>query len=637
MAELEHKAGYGLIIALSITAMIGTGMYFGPAIAAEYAGNASIISWALLAVLGVYVGACFAELSSLFPDVGGVYQFAKKAYGRFTSFLVGWATWLVGSIGSALLIVAGVDYLFPNMVGLLKLGLAVGILLLLAYIAFRGVEASTAILLFFAGVTLLVILATLITAVFQIDPGNYTPLFSQGKPPLGIFVAIFFIFETFLNWEAPTFMGGETRNPQKVIPKSIMITSILTGSLVILFPVVILGLVPWETLISFETPLTNISYYLFGTVGANLSNIAIFIALIGAAAGTIVSAPRLLVALAKDRLFIEQLSDIHPKRKTPHKAIFFQALVSLIVMVAVFGDYQSILSLLIPLAILMYIAVIMAVPVLRRKYPDAKRYIKVPFGTAGPIIVSLFYLGIVAAWLLLVPNSLALFQKVVSFILFGIPIYALLNLYYNPDLLTKTINSTAGLNKFLEPLILPRKVRHDVLNIFSDMKGKDILEFGSGVGAFTLPLADAVGDKGRIYALDLSPTNIKVLDKRLEKKGHKHVTSIHDEHFISRVHPDVPSIDMVFSVGSLSYVQDPKRVLQEMNELLPENGQVCFVEYTDYFGGLIPDKPWLDDPAKLRKTFRDAGFSVRIRKRRGLFWRYLYVYGIKTEHDVPVI
>ena len=637
MAELEHKAGYGLIISLSITAMIGTGMYLGPSIAARYAGNASIISWILLAVIGIYVGACFAELSSLFPEVGGVYQFTKKAYGRFTSFLIGWVTWLVGGVSSALLIVAAVNYLLPNASQTFRLGLTIGLLLFLTYIAFRGIEASTVVLSIFAGITLLIILAILVSAIFHINPTNYTPLFSPDKPPLGVLVAVFFVFETFLNWEFPTFMGGETRNPQKVIPKSIMITSVLVGLLIIVFPTVILGFVPWETLVSFETPLTNISYVLFGSVAMDFTNIAIFVALIGAASSGIVSTPRLLVALAKDKVFIEQLSEIHPKRKTPHKAILFQALVSLIIILAVFGDYQSILSLLIPLAIIMYIAVILAVPILRRKYPHTKRYLKVPLGTLGPILVSLFYLGIIVAWLFLVPNSLALFQKAIAFIFFGIPIYALLNLYYNPSLLTKTLNSTAVLNKALEPLILPKKVRKDILSIFSDMKGKDVLEFGAGVGAFTLPLADAVGDQGRIYALDLSPKNIKLLNKRLEKRGHKHVKAIHDEHFVSRVHPDIPSVDMIFSVGSLSYVQDPRRVLEEMNRLLPESGQVCFVEYTDYFGGIIPDQPWLDDLGKLRKMFRDAGFSVRIRKRWGPFWRYLYVYGIKSEHDVPVI
>jgi len=443
--------------------------------------------------------------------------------------------------------------------------------------------------------------------------------------------------ETFVGWESATFMGGEVKNPGKVIPRSIVITSLLVGFIVIFFPLVILGFIPWQTLVNFEAPLTNISYLLFGGLGADLTNIAIFLALVGSAAGGIVSTPRLILALAKDKLFIEQLSSIHPKLKTPHKAIMFQTIVSLIVIFAAFGDYESLLSLLVPLALVMYISVIMAVPVLRKKFPDMKRYVKAPFGFIGPILVSLIYLGVIIAWLVLVPDAFLQFKKIISFILFGIPIYALLNLYYNPDLLLRTVNSFAVLNKFFEKILLPNRVRKDVLNIFQKLKNKTVLEFGSGVGSFTLDLADAVGDKGKIYAVDLSPANVRILNKRLEKHHHKHVNVIHDTHFISRVHPDIPKVDMIFSVGSLSYVQNVERVLKDMHSLLPENGQICLVEYTDYFWGVIPDQMWLDDIKKLEKLFRKIGFSVRIKKKRGLFWQYLYIYGIKSEYDVPVI
>lgn len=637
MAELERKAGYGLVIALSITAMIGTGMFFGPAIAASYAGNASIISWILLAIIGMYVGVCFAELSSMFPDTGGVYQFAKKAYGRFFSFIVGWITWLVGSITSSLLIVAALDSLLPQKNPLMKMGLAIGILLVLTIIAIRGIESSTVLLIFFAGVTLVVIMALLIGASFNINPGNYTPLISPGQQPFTIFLALFFILETFVGWESATFMGGETKNPQKVIPKSILITSAIVAVLVIIFPIVILGFIPWKTLINLETPLTTISYLLFNNLGASLVNIAVFLALIGSAAGGIVSTPRLILALAKDKLFITQLATIHPRLKTPHKAIIFQTIVSIIVIITAFGDYKSLLSLLIPLAIIMYISVILAVPILRIKYPDVKRYVKTPLGLIGPIIVSLFYIGIIIAWLLLVPNSWMLFRKIITFILFGIPIYLLLNFYYNPDLLTRTVNKVAFLNKYFERFILPRAVRKDILNIFSNVKGKTVLEFGSGVGAFTIPLAKAVGKTGKVYSIDLSHNNVTILAKRLKKKGQDHVEVLHDEHFISRVHPSIPQVDMIFSVGNISYVQDIEKVLKDMHSLLPENGQICLVEYIDYFWGIIPNQPWFDNLEELEQTFRKIGFSIRIKKRRGFFWQYLYIYGIKSDYDVPVI
>ena len=637
MAELERKAGYGLVIALSITAMIGTGMFFGPAIAAQYAGNASIISWVILALIGVYVGYCFAELASMFPDVGGVYQFAKKAYGRFFSFLVGWITWLVGSITSSLLIVAALDSLLPQGDPLLKIGIAIGILLALTLVAIRGIEASTAILLFFAGVTLAVILSLLVGASIHINPSNYTPFFNPGAQPTVIFLALFFILESFIGWESATFMSGETRNPQRIIPRSIIITSLLVGALVILFPAAILGFIPWQTLTSLQTPLTTISYLLFHDIGAKMVNIAVFLALIGSAAGGIVSTPRLLLALAKDRLFITQLAAIHRKLKTPYKAIIFQSAVSVIVMLTAFGDYESLLSLLVPLVIIMYISVIIAIPILRKKMPQTKRYVKAPFGSWLPILIALFYASIIVAWLAFVPGSLELFKKIITFVLFGIPIYLLLNLYYNPDLLTKTMNRVAFMNRFFERFILPRAVMKDILGVFSGVRGKTVLEFGSGVGAFTLPLAEAVGGQGKVYSVDLSGKNIEILEKRLRRKGHEHVITIHDEHFISRVHPDVPQVDMIFSVGNISYVQDVERVLKDMHSLLPENGQICLVEYVDYFWGIIPDQPWLDDLEELERTFRRIGFSIRIRKRKGFFWQYLYIYGIKSEHDVPVI
>ena len=118
---------------------------------------------------------------------------------------------------------------------------------------------------------------------------------------------------------------------------------------------------------------------------------------------------------------------------------------------------------------------------------------------------------------------------------------------------------------------------------------------------------------------------------------YQNVKVIHDEHFISRVHPDVPRVDMIFSVGNLSYIQDIERVLKDMHSLLPENGQICLVEYVNYFWGVIPNQPWLDNIEELEKLFRKIGFSIRIKKKRGFFWQYLYIYGIKSDYDVLVI
>ncbi len=645
MAELERKAGYGLVIALSITSMVGTGMFFGPAIAAQYAGNASLLTWLLLSLITVYVGACFAELSSMFSNVGGVYEFAKKAYGRFPSFMVGWITWLVGSITPAVLIIAGLDYVLPNVSVLVKVLIGIFLIVILNMVALRGIEASTFLLLFFAFIIVSIVFAVILVGFFHINFSNFTPFFNgplfNGLLPTKnfflIFVALFYIVESFFGWESVTFMAGETRNPERIIPRTLIIVSVFVSVLGLLMAFVTLGIFPWQTLIKFSTPLTNIAFVLFGSKGASLVNILIFVALIGSAAGGIVSSPRLLVALANDKLFIEQLSAIHPKFKTPYKAIFFQMVVTIIVLIMAVGNYKSLLALLVPLALMMYISIILIVPVLRIKSPAIRRGFRVPFGVIGPVLVSLFYLGVIVLWLLLEPNAFSLFRKILSFLFFGIPIYLLINMYYNPDLLQKTVGSFAPLSRFFEAFLLPKSVRNDIIHLFSGLEGKRVLEFGCGVGSLTLVLSKAVGPKGRVYAVDFSEQNLDVLQNRIVDNDITNVFVIHDEHLISRVHPSIPSVDMVFSVGNLSYIQNLRAVLKSLHSLLPDHGRICFVEYVDYFWGVIPNQSWLDDWSRIQSLFRSVGFSITIRKRRGLFWNYLYVYGIKSDYDVPVI
>ena len=96
-------------------------------------------------------------------------------------------------------------------------------------------------------------------------------------------------------------------------------------------------------------------------------------------------------------------------------------------------------------------------------------------------------------------------------------------------------------------------------------------------------LAEAVNPHGRVYATDLSEKDLVITKKRLRKKGHTHVVVIHDEHQINRVHPSIPHVDAIVSIGMMGYLQDVKKVLKEMRELLPYGGKIVFVDYVDFF------------------------------------------------------
>jgi len=447
--------------------------------------------------------------------------------------------------------------------------------------------------------------------------------------------------ESFFGWEGATYLAEETQEPEKVIPKAIVIGTIIVAVLGVFVTLISLGVIPWKILADSSAPLSVVSESLLGGIGTNLINIGIFISLVGSAAGGIVTMPRLILALARDKLFIAQFASIHEKFKTPYKAIIFQTIVSLLIFGMTFGKYKSLLSLVLPLGFVMYFFIILSVILLRKKEPLIPRTIKVPFVKIGSFFLMAFIAILLAIWIFpdfgsINYGALNIIKFGLSLIFVGVPIYMLLEIYYNPDTIIKISDSLAYLTLWMERFILPKGIRRELLVLLGDVKGKKVLEFGCSVGTFTLYLAQAVNPNGRVYATDLSKRDLFITKKRLMKRGHSHVVVIHDEHQINRVHPSIPHVDAIVSVGMMGYLQDVKKVLKEMRELLPYGGKIVFLDYVDFFK-IIPNVAWLSNDRTIEKIFREAGFSVFVSRRKGLFWNYVYVYGIKFHENIPYI
>ena len=634
MAELKRALGFGTILALSIASIMGTGMFFGAAIGASYSGNASILSWVILSFIAIYISMFFSELVAMFPKAGGVYEFSKQTYSRFTSFMVGWLAWVFGNLTTALLIVAAIDYLIPDPSQIvLKIALSITLIVLLNAIAFFGIEVSGLVVAVLATLSISLILSVIFPGIFIMDIGNLSPLFSYGTIP--ILITIFYIAESFYGWESATYLSEETKNPEKTIPKALICGTVIVGILAILLSLVSLGLVPFQILTATPAPLSIVFERIYSSFGS-LLNYGVFIALIGSAAGGIITMPRLILAMARDKLFIAQLSDIHPIFKTPHKAIIFQTIISLIVFGMAFGRYRTLLSLLLPLGLIMYMFIIMIVPILRHRRPNAHRGFKVPFGKIGAYLLVGFLFSLMALWIIAEPNAWYILKLGLSFVAIGIPIYLLLEMYYNPDFIVGINDALAYLTLLTERFILPKSIRHEILVLLGDIRSKTILEFGCSVGTLTLHLAENVKPGGKVYATDLSEKDLIITKNRMIKKGHTHVVVIHDEHQINRVHPDVPHVDAIVSIGMMGYLQDVKKVLREMWELMPYGGKIVFLDYADFFK-VIPNVAWLSKDQVIERIFRDAGFSVFVRRQKGVFWNYVYVYGVKFRGDIPYV
>jgi basic amino acid/polyamine antiporter, APA family len=625
MAGLKKVLGFPAILLITINSIMGTGIFFLPAVGAGAAGPASIISWLILSIISIYIAMCFAELTSMFPKSGGVYEFCKQAYGRWFSFLIGWMTVVAGNITIAMLVVGAIQYLLPVGSVFIKIGISLLFILAFNYIAFKGMKTSAVMLVTFAFITLGTLLALMIPGFLKFNTGNFTPFFVF--PASGLIITIFLIAETFFGWETATFLAEETKDGQKIMPKALIIGTVIIAIICILSVVSSLGVIPWDTFGRSAAPLTDLGFVHYGKMGGDIFTILVYLAIIGSVAGWIVSAPRLLLAMAKDKLFLTQFAKIHPKNHTPHRAIIFQTVLTTILVIVGAGSYTTLLHLLVPLVLVMYSFVLLSLVILRYKKPDIKRYYKAPFGKVGPILVVLFMIFLIVMWLLETHGALRVLSLAISLIVLGIPLYLLIEMYYDAKAIVSVNEKLSYILLFFENILFPISIRAKSFLMLGELKGKNVLEYGCSVGTMTRRLARRVLPEGNLYVYDMVERNIKITRNQL--KDQKHLNFFHHKHLNHfEIKEKLPKIDVVISTGVLSYLQNPQRVLKDIGKKVRKGGRIVFIDYDKFFY-IIPNVPWLRNDKNLVKMFEKAGFSVEITRKKGLLWEYIFIHGEK--------
>ncbi|MFC1755508.1 amino acid permease [Thermoproteota archaeon] len=629
MTKLKKVLSFRAILLITINSIMGTGIFFLPAVGAKHSGPASILSWLILSVISIYIAMCFGELSSMFPKSGGVYEFCKQAYGRFPSFLFGWMTLVAGNVTIAMLVVGAIQYLLPVGNSVVKIAICLLFIFIFNFMAFKGMKTSAFMLITFGFITLGTLLSLIIPGLFKMSASNFSPFLVFGSS--SILITIFFIAETFFGWETATFLAEETKDGAKVMPKALIYGTIIIAIICLLFVVSSLGVIPWQTFGESTTPLSDLGREHFSDFGGDVFTILVYLSIIGSVAGWIVSAPRLILALAKDGLFLKQFSTIHPKYFSPYKAIIFQTVLTSILVILGSGLYTTLLLLLVPMVLIMYSGVLLALVILRFKRPNMKRHYKAPFGKVGPILVILFNIFLLYTWLVQEPSAMHSLKLGLSLIAVGLPLYLLIEMYYDPKMIIEVNDAFAYVAWMTERIYLPHSVRRKVIKMLGHVKGKKVLEYGCNVGTLTLWLAKEVGPSGKVYAHSDLAYSPKICKKRIDKMGYKHVNVIMD-HIPDRVHPSVPKVDAAISVGELSYVQDVKRVLFQINRRMKKGNRIVFMEYDKFFD-IIPNRFWLGNDRKIIEVFNGCGFNVHVLRKQGFAWQYVYIYG-KKERNV---
>lgn len=659
--ELRKTLGFGALFLITLNAIFASSITYLPGIGVQLTGPSSILMWLGVFAIGIYIALCLSELISIFPQ-GNIYSFAKIAHGHFIGFIVGWISWIGGNIVASLSIVWTLEYLFPGgtiTAFLIKLAIGIATIIILNTVVFYGMKLTSTILVSFAIITLGLLVLQIAPLFINIqtllqtgivagpfDVSRFTPFFIHQGLSTNIvlmFGTLFLISEAFIGLESITFLSKETKNPAKSLPKALIAAISVAAVVMIIYVIGSIGVLPLEDYINSILPHKDLLGMVWTGFMAKAMIASTGLIIIAPAMIWIVTGPRLLANLAEDKLFLTQMNHIHKRWKTPFKAIRFQTIIISLVTAFTYylymkghnDPYRLIHEVFLIMILFMISIVIMSVPKLRRVLPDVKRKFKAPGGKWLPYFLTILFAASVIIYVN-ITNKFNLILEAFSLIIAGVPIFLLLILYYNPEATRKAYSSLSRLTMMFENILLPKRIRKKTIKELGNVEGKRIFELGSSVGTLTLDLAKEIGIEGRIYSTDFSESNIKTLEKRIIKRKYKHVKLIHDEYMVSRVHPDIQQCDLAVSVGNLDHIQDLSHILKDMARILPDQGKLVIVEYSDFFG-VLPNSGWLSDLEKLKNIFRQSGFAVNITKWKGFMWNYICISAIKTDEDIVMI
>ncbi|CDZ79914.1 putative amino acid permease YhdG [Candidatus Rubidus massiliensis] len=421
--KLERSLNAFSLIMLGIGAIIGAGLFSITGIAAaNNAGPAILISFALAALGCALAGLCFSELAAIIPVAGGPYSYTYVALGELFAWIVGWALILEYAAGAAAVSISWSAYVTSLLKDLginlpLNLtsspwqgtptdtGLFYGIINipslvvvgLLSYLLILGVDKSAKVNTALVIIKVLVVLLFIVLGFFYINWNNYTPFIPENTGKFGEFGwsgivrAAGIVFFAYIGFDAVSTAAQEVKNPQKDLPIGIIGSLIVCTVLYILFSFVLVGLVPYYDL-DYAAPIAlAIDQTPFVWLNT-LIKIAIIAGLTSVILVLMLGQSRIFFTMAKDGLLPPVFGKVHSTYHTPWIA-------NLIVMGAVgltsaFAPLSMVGSLTSMGTLLAFAIVCASVWVLRYKRPDIERPFKTPWVPFIPILGILVCVGL---------------------------------------------------------------------------------------------------------------------------------------------------------------------------------------------------------------------------------------------------
>ena len=339
MSELRRELGKWDLTAIGVNQVIGGSVF---ALAAPLALNTG--SWSPWLVAGVAVATLlialsFAEVASRFEGTGGSYLYTRAAFGRFPAFEVGWMMWFTRAASWASVINVLVDSLgryWPAVLGpVARPALMTAIIGMICGINIRGIKQSSLVVNVLTVAKLLPLLIFSVVGILYVDWAAFaTP---AAVTPTQLSAASLLLIFAFGGYEVVPVMGGETKDPRRMIPFALIMTIVLVAMITIVTQVVAYGTLPG--IATSRTPLADSAAIFMGAAGAATITMGAVFSTSGNNMGQALSGSRSLFALAEQGDLPRWFGYVHPAYRTPVTAIIVTSVVSLIL--AVTGSFVT--------------------------------------------------------------------------------------------------------------------------------------------------------------------------------------------------------------------------------------------------------------------------------------------------------
>lgn len=337
--------------------IIGAGIFVNPSVVARqvHTPGLTLGAWIVggaIALIGAFV---YAELAARRPNVGGQYAYLRDAFHPIVAFLYGWTLLLVvqtgGMAGAA--IVFGRYFRELTGLGISEQIVAASTLAILTAVNCLGVRAGSNV-----QNALMVTKLAAITMLIGVGLFGSAPVMTrvQSAAPSGGFVglatAMVPVLFAYGGWQTASFVAGEMKEPRRDLPRGLLIGVIGVIVLYLTVTFVCLRVLGIDALAQTSTPASEVMRRVLGERGARLIALGIAISTVGFLSQSILTAPRVYYAMARDGVFFRAVGTLDPRTLAPVVAIVLQGVCAAVI--AMTGKYDQILNYVVSIDVLFF-------------------------------------------------------------------------------------------------------------------------------------------------------------------------------------------------------------------------------------------------------------------------------------------